>query len=574
MNADNKVKKCYIYTRVSTAMQTDGYSLDAQERRMQDYAAYNNLQIVGKYSDEGRSGKSIEGRPEFLRMMEDIESHKDNVSYVLVFKLSRFGRNAKDVLVNLETMQLNDVNLICVEDGIDSSKDAGKLIISVLASVAEIERENIAAQTFAGRQEKAAKGLWNGGKAPYGYNLIKGSGKLEINENEAEIVKEVFDKFVNENLTPDKISKYLNDHFKRIPIQKHDKSLFTADFVRHILDNETYCGYIVYGRTRSVQNKKDRSKTQRVKSDDYIKVLGTHTPIVSKEIWDIASRKRNESKELHKINKTRYTDHTYPLTGLIVCPDCGCRMNGYSSQKKNISKGGMYKPTFAYKCRNNKSQRGYICDFNRQLNEDSMCNAVIEIINRISSNDKFKQLITEKIGESIDTSELQKQKLDYEKGLRSVSRTIESLGYQLDNLDVEDELYAVQYEDLSNRRLNSMKRLVELQRNIESVEQQISTIKENQLTKDAIYTLLLNFESLFNKFDAEEKKKCLHEMIDSIEIRKDLGSGKQGRIDYSKVITAVKFKFPINIKGDELTDIYLTNENRVETVVLMSMKEK
>lgn len=570
MDADNKVKKCYIYTRVSTAMQTDGYSLDAQERRMQDYAAYNNLQIVGKYSDEGRSGKSIEGRPEFLRMMEDIESHKDNVSYVLVFKLSRFGRNAKDVLVNLETMQLNDVNLICVEDGIDSSKDAGKLIISVLASVAEIERENIAAQTFAGRQEKAAKGLWNGGKAPYGYNLIKGSGKLEINENEAEIVKVVFYKFVNENLTPDKISKYLNDHFKRIPIQKHDKSLFTADFVRHILDNETYCGYIVYGRTRSVQNKKDRSKTQRVKNDDYIKVLGTHTPIVSKEIWDIASRKRNESKELHKINKTRYTDHTYPLTGLIVCPDCGCRMNGYSSQKKNISKGGMYKPTFAYKCRNNKSQRGYICDFNRQLNEDSMCNAVIEIINQISSNDKFKQLITEKIGESIDTSELQKQKLDYEKGLRSVSRTIESLGYQLDNLDVEDELYAVQYEDLSNRRLNSMKRLVELQRNIESVEQQISTIRENQLTKDAIYTLLLNFESLFNKFDAEEKKRCLHEMIDSIEIRNDLGSGKQGRIDYSTVITAVKFKFPINIKDDELTDIYPTNENRVETVALLA----
>lgn len=193
---------------------------------------------------------------------------------------------------------------------------------------------------------------------------------------------------------------------------------------------------------------------------------------------------------------------------------------------------------------------------------------------RISSNDKFKQLITEKIGESIDTSELQKQKLDYEKGLRSVSRTIESLGYQLDNLDVEDELYAVQYEDLSNRRLNSMKHLIELQRNIESVEQQISTLKENQLTKDAIYTLLLNFESLFNKFDAEEKKKCLHEMIDSIEIRKDLSSGKQGRIDYSKVITAIKFKFPINIKGDELTDIYLTNENRVETVVLMSRSGK
>ena len=193
---------------------------------------------------------------------------------------------------------------------------------------------------------------------------------------------------------------------------------------------------------------------------------------------------------------------------------------------------------------------------------------------RISSNDKFKQLITEKIGESIDTSELQKQKLDYEKGLRSVSRTIESLGYQLDNLDVEDELYAVQYEDLSNRRLNSMKRLVELQRNIESVEQQISTIRENQLTQDAIYTILLNFDSLFNKFNVDEKKKCLHDMIESIEIRKDLGSGKQGRIDYSKVITSIKFKFPINIKENELTDIYLTNESADETVVLMSRSGK
>ena len=115
-----------------------------------------------------------------------------------------------------------------------------------------------------------------------------------------------------------------------------------------------------------------------------------------------------------------------------------------------------------------------------------------------------------------------------------------------------------------------MKRLVELQRDIENVEQQISTIKENQLTQDAIYTILLNFDYLFNKFNVDEKKKCLHDMIESIEIRKDLGVGKQGRIDYSNVITSVKFKFPINIKENELTDIYLTNENTDETVALLA----
>ena len=76
-------------------------------------------------------------------MLEDIEADKDGVSYVLVFKLSRFGRNAADVLNSLQLMQDFGVNLICVEDGIDSSKDSGKLMISVLSAVAEIERENI-----------------------------------------------------------------------------------------------------------------------------------------------------------------------------------------------------------------------------------------------------------------------------------------------------------------------------------------------------------------------------------------------------------------------------------------------
>ena len=93
---------------------------------------------------------------------------------MLLFKLSRFGRNAADVLSTLQVMQDFGVNLICVEDGIDSSKDAGKLMISVLSAVAEIERENIRVQTMEGRIQKAREGKWNGGFPPYGYKLEKG----------------------------------------------------------------------------------------------------------------------------------------------------------------------------------------------------------------------------------------------------------------------------------------------------------------------------------------------------------------------------------------------------------------
>ena len=147
--------KVYTYTRVSTAMQIDGYSLDAQKSRMKAFAEFNDYEIAHEYEDAGKSGKSIEDRTQFNQMMEDIKTGKDGVSFVLVFKLSRFGRNAADVLSSLQLMQDYGVNLICVEEGIDSSKEAGKLLISIIAAVAELERENIRVQTMAGREQKA-----------------------------------------------------------------------------------------------------------------------------------------------------------------------------------------------------------------------------------------------------------------------------------------------------------------------------------------------------------------------------------------------------------------------------------
>lgn len=95
----------------------------AQREKLRKYADYEDMVIAGEYSDEGFSGKNIQGRHEFQQMLRDVQDCKDGVSYVLVFKLSRFGRNAADVLNSLQLMQDFGVNLICVEDGIDSSKE-------------------------------------------------------------------------------------------------------------------------------------------------------------------------------------------------------------------------------------------------------------------------------------------------------------------------------------------------------------------------------------------------------------------------------------------------------------------
>lgn len=135
-------KKCVLYPRVSTEMQVDGYSLEGQKNGLKRFADREEMEIVGIYEDAGKSGKSIEGRPAFKKMLSDIKNGLE-IDYILVYKLSRFGRNAADILNSLEFVQSYGINLICIEEGIDSSQTSGKLLISVLSAVAEIERENI-----------------------------------------------------------------------------------------------------------------------------------------------------------------------------------------------------------------------------------------------------------------------------------------------------------------------------------------------------------------------------------------------------------------------------------------------
>ena len=210
-------KRCVLYPRVSTEMQVDGYSLEGQKNMLTRFADREKMIVVDTYEDAGKSGKSIEGRPAFQKMLRDIEDGLD-IDYILVYKLSRFGRNAADILNSLELVQSYGVNLICIEEGIDSSQTSGKLLISVLSAVAEIERENIIEQTMNGRREKARQGGWNGGFAPYGYTLE--DNKLMIEETEAVAIRKIFELYTSSEIGLGGIANQLNlQGIRKIPRQ-------------------------------------------------------------------------------------------------------------------------------------------------------------------------------------------------------------------------------------------------------------------------------------------------------------------------------------------------------------------
>ena len=167
------------------------------------------------------------------------------------------------------------MNPICVEDGIDSSKEAGKLLISIIAAVAEMERENIRVQTMAGREQKAREGKWSGGFAPYGYKLE--NGELVIAEDEVEIIQMIFDRYIHTNDGINGVANYLNNYgYTKKLRQNGTIPGFSSSFIKKIIDNPVYMGKIAYGRRRTEKKTGTRNETHVVEQSEFPVYEGIH----------------------------------------------------------------------------------------------------------------------------------------------------------------------------------------------------------------------------------------------------------------------------------------------------------
>lgn len=559
----NKEKiKVYTYKRVSTAMQIDGYSLDAQRSRMKAYADFNDYEIVGEYEDAGKSGKSIEGRMQFRQMMEDVKSGKDNISYVLVFKLSRFGRNAADVLSTLQVMQDFGVNLICVEDGIDSSKDAGKLMISVLSAVAEIERENIRVQTMEGRIQKAREGKWNGGFAPYGYQLV--NGKLEINEEEAVAIRTIYDQYVNTDIGSNGISKYLENHgIRKIQRQNGKNPLFDAHLVRLILKNPVYCGKIAYGRRKTEKVHGTRNEYHLVEQENFLLVDGLHEAIIPEDVWNAAQAKLiAQAKKYEHVNKGK-NERTHLLSGIVKCPICGAGMYGNKSIKYKKD-GTKYKDFFYYGCKHRGMQRGHKCDYRKQIREELLDDAVAEVIVKLVSNPHFAAMMQEKINMKVDTTAIDQEITNYEKQLRQDYAIKSKLMEEIDNLNPDDRHYIRRKSDLDDRLYRMYDKIEEMESQLIDARAKKTSIEAEKITGDNIYKVLICFDKLYFAMNDVERRQLIEALIAEIQIYEE-------RKPNGQWLKSIRFKLPI-IEND--LSIGLDNGEHVECVVLMSREEK
>lgn len=541
-----KNARIYAYTRVSTAIQVEGYSLDAQKKEIEDFARRWDMHIMGYYSDEGKSGKDIKGRPGFKQMLDDITSRKDGINFVVVWKLSRFGRNAADTLSSVKKMKLYGVHLYAIHENLDSSVSTGKIILAVLSAMAEAERENILAQTQSGRIEKAVQGKYNGGLTAYGYELDATEEKLVVVPEEAEIVRLIFDKYANTDYGPAGIAEMLNNMgYKKVAKRKHEVDYFTRAFILRVIKNPVYLGHIAYGKTTTKAKPNAPEDSVRIEVDDYILTKDVHEPIVSQELWDAANAKRISMKGK---KEKKEEDHEYILSGLLKCPLCGRTLYGAPMRNGKKRKDGTPYPVYyAYACRPSISSRKKDgnCSFG-QISAHKIDNPVRDILLHLVKSETFGQRMVELADERVSTLEVQKEIDGIKEQLRNLHRAQREFEARRNRIDYKDPNWTYQfdsYERALNEIYDEMKKLEDT---LEDKEKVLEGIKRQGLSRESIYESLRIFANIYDTASDYEKKQFVQSFIKSIELYPEK-SRKDGCH-----IKAIHFSFPVSYEGQSV----------------------
>jgi site-specific DNA recombinase len=261
-----------IYVRVSTEEQAnEGFSIQAQLADLHRYAEILNMEIVELYVDEGYSGKSIEGRPHMQRLLKDSRQGKFNV--VLVYRIDRLARKLKDALEINDELERNGVQLVSINENIDTTTPMGKMVFQMVGSIAEMERNTIVGRVKMGMTERAKQGKFNGGIC-LGYDSVNKT--LVVIEAEATIVREIF------NLAEQGFGyKAIVGHLNSMGYKTKKGNTFSANGVKDILSNPIYIGKIRFNQKENWSEKRRKSQ-----NNEYILVDGEHEAIISEEQWE------------------------------------------------------------------------------------------------------------------------------------------------------------------------------------------------------------------------------------------------------------------------------------------------
>ncbi|WP_027086814.1 recombinase family protein [Cohnella panacarvi] len=478
-----------LYIRVSTEEQAkEGFSLEAQEATLSQHCENLGYIVVGKYIDDGKSGKDM-NRPALQELLKDCSQKKFDI--VLVWKLSRLSRKLKDTLQLIEDFEKDDVSFLSYSEQFYNSKNnsTNKLMLSMVGGFAEFERSTIVENVKLGMNQRAKQGKWNGGRI-LGYDIV--NKELILNEDEANIIRMIFNMYVN-----GKGCIYIRDKLNELNLKTKYGKAFTHIAILTILDNPTYKGFIRHGRTTG-ENKK------RIKQENIIIVKGIHEAIIDEESFDKAQQITAHNRR----TTPRMPSNPHLLSGILKCPDCGGRMNFQPAGKRNNKNHGGY-----YTCSNYKNFRTCRPRLFRAKHLER------SVLNRIKSIASSTRIIEDIINEmnsnqGIDTEIIKKQITDVEKQIRKYESRMDAIKQQF----ISGDLTIDEYREFKSE-LEMV--LTDLGCSKETISLEYAKACNTAVDANDVLFVLENFDALMENADVQMKKQLVESLIERIEINLD-----------------------------------------------------
>ena len=520
--------KIAAYCIVSTEKEAQIDSLEKQIEFFNEFTKKNGYELYKLYADEGISGKQIKHRKQFQQMMIDAKAKK--FDKVVVKDVSRFARNTVDLLQSVRELKSYGVQVDFLNNG-EVMEGGSEFILTILGAMAQQESANMSKRVKFGKDITAKKG-----RVPnlvFGYDKIPDERyTLKINEEEAKIVKEIFESYVYKGIGTTKIAWNLNDRGIRT---KKTKSKWVQTSIVRMLKNPIYTG--------RVTNKKSEvtdfitGARKELPEEEWIIVEKPEMRIISDELFnraqELLEQRSNEFKLNNKREKTEYVFST-----LIYCKHCGYSFRRI--KRKYTADGPEY---IRWVCSGRNSMGVNHCPNTTVIDEEELLNAIKIYLKNIIKNKKDFMKAVEKEFEKIT------------KLRENNERSEESLLKEIEKVTVKKQKYMEMFQNEIINIQELKKYTNPLNEDIARLERKLklitSEIKEKDVLEKELNKTIKTVDDILN--NQTITNAMLKTIIDVIEVDSD--SNVEVRL---KLLNEIGTNEPVITKFE---DIYQNGED-------------
>ena len=448
------------YCRVSTEKEDQLNSLEAQKQFFTEYTKRTGDVLVRLYADEGISGTKTKNRKEFMRMMADAD--KGLFDMVVVKDISRFARNTVDLLQNVRKLKSLGIETQFLTANMTSMGNS-EFVLTIFGALAQEESANTSKRVKFGKKMNAEKG-----RVPnivYGYDKTIGDYfNLEINKEEAAVIKQIFKMYTEEGYGALKIANHLNEQ----GVRTKRGCTWSQNAICRILDNELYTGKVINGK----QEVTDFLTGKRTEKDEteWMVVERPDLRIIEPEIYEKAKEVRAaKSKSFHLTSERE--SNKYLFSTLIKCKECGW------SFRRIVRK---YKNTYIrWVCSGHNGRGADSCPNAQKVDEDELIQVLNDYFAEILKNKK--NVICYVTNEFQRVYKAKDENVNYEK----------ELNVQLARLQKTRQKYMDMYTDDLISREELKDKIGGMRKEIERLENKLKMVSYN-LTKGQQLENILN----------------------------------------------------------------------------------